>query len=138
MRYFFLILCLGAFMMACNSTKGSVAQPSGEEGLAKQDTIRIENQELEYEIIIVEIGFEAWLATQRPESYYIQSALEIKNQRYVSEYNYRVTLPGRYNTDLYNQLIDYDPAIDYGMEVNYLLYMYFEFFQQRYRQNLWY
>lgn len=125
-------------MLACNTTKGTVTQSTNEEGIAEQDTIRIENPELEYEIIIIEIGFEAWLATQRPESYYIQSALEIKNQRYVSEYNYRVTLPGRYNTDLYNQLIDYDPAIDYGMEVNYLLYMYFEFFQQRYRQNLWY
>lgn len=125
-------------MLACNTTKGTVTQSTNEERIAEQDTIRIENPELEYEIIIIEIGFEAWLATQRPESYYIQSALEIKNQRYVSEYNYRVTLPGRYNTDLYNQLIDYDPAIDYGMEVNYLLYMYFEFFQQRYRQNLWY
>ena len=30
--------------------------------------------------------------------------------------------------------IDYD-HIDYGMEVNYLLYMYFQFFQDKYKQR---
>lgn len=137
MRYTFFILCLSACLFACNAGKDAVVQPSDEDDLVERDTIRIENPELEYEIIIIEIGFDAWLATQRPESYFTQSFLEIRNQRYVSEYNYRVTLPGRYNSNIYNLLIDYDPSIDYGMEVNYLLYMYFEFFQKKYRQNLW-
>lgn len=124
-------------MMACNTGKSTAIQPSEEEGIVKKDTIRIENPELEYEIIIIEIGFESWLVTQRPESYFTQSFLEIRNQRYVSEYNYRVTLPSQYNSNIYNLLIDYNPSIDYGKEVNYLLYMYFEFFQNKYRQNLW-
>lgn len=137
MRYTFIFIIFTVFMMACNTGKSAAIQPSEEEGIVKKDTIRIENPELEYEIIIIEIGFESWLVTQRPESYFTQSFLEIRNQRYVSEYNYRVTLPSQYNSNIYNLLIDYNPSIDYGKEVNYLLYMYFEFFQNKYRQNLW-
>ena len=33
------------------------------------------------------------------------------------------------------QQINYDDKIDYGMEVNYLLYMYFEFFQDKYNKD---
>ncbi len=32
--------------------------------------------------------------------------------------------------------IDYNPQIDYGYEVNYLLYNYFLFFQREYDQQL--
>ena len=136
MRNIFFIFLM-AFIFSCNSGKSTATKTSSKDELATSDTIRIENKELEYEIIIIEIGFDAWLATQRPQSYFTQPYLEIRNTRYVSEYNYRVTLPGRYNTNIYNQMIDYEPHIDYGMEVNYLLYMYFEYFQKKYRQNLW-
>lgn len=100
------------------------------------DTIRIQNEELEYEILILEIGFEAWLATQKPMTYYTQSTLENKNKFYVSEWNRRANSPIQYGPLLYSQPIDYQYHIDYGMEVNYLLFMYFEFFQKKYKQRL--
>lgn len=103
-----------------------------------KDTIRIVNEELEYEIIIYELGFDSWLVTQPPISYYSQFALEAKNYRYVVEWNQRVLEPFRYDPTLYEQRIDYEPMVDYGMEVNYLLYKYFEFFEQKYKQRLGY
>lgn len=103
---------------------------------SEKDTIVIENKELEYEIIIIDYGFDSWLATQRPMEYYTQPTLESKNLFWVMSYNRRVLRPDMYNPDLYRQTIDYDPKIDYGMEVNYLLYKYFEFFQKRYKQKL--
>lgn len=140
MRY--LLLLLGIMLMGCgatqsntdlnknNGTGGAISSPQ------TRDTIRIANEELEYEIIILELGFESWLATQRPQSYYTQSTLEIKNLFYVTEWNNRVSQPFVYDPNLYMQPIDYRQGIDYGMEVNYLLYMYFQFFEQKYNQNL--
>jgi hypothetical protein len=100
------------------------------------DTIRITNEKLEYEIIIIESGFESWLVTQKPMWYYSEPTLEIKNYRYVNEWNNRVRQPNRYDPRLYEQIIDYDPHIHYGLEVNYKLYMYFKFFEQKYHQRL--
>ncbi len=100
------------------------------------DTIRIVNDELEYELIIIELGFDSWLVTQKPMSYYSNNTLAFKNYRYVIEWNQRVTQPNRYNPNLYEQLIDYDQNIDYGIELNYKLYQYFIFFQQKYKQRL--
>ena len=100
------------------------------------DTIKIQNEELEYEVLIIEVGFEAWLVTQRPMGYYTQSTLENKNKFYVSEWNRRANSPLEYGPLLYSQPIDYQYHIDYGMEVNYLLFMYFEFFQKKYKQRL--
>lgn len=123
-------------LSACNANKQSVENKNEVSPSAVVDTIRIENKELDYEITITEIGFHSWLATQRSPSYYTQPTLESKNKFYVKEWNRRVMSPFEYNPNLYMQQINYDDKIDYGMEVNYLLYMYFEFFQDKYRQRL--
>lgn len=148
LAYIFIFLLV---LIACQSNKVAATADTVEPGLSEQDTslsqqdpslsqqdtIRIENEALEYEIIIIDVGFHPWLMTQRPMSYYTQSTLENINRRYVLEWNQRASNPTFYNSDLYQFLIDYDPRIDYGMEVNYLLYMYFEYFQMKYRQRLW-
>jgi len=136
MRFLVVILIFMMCFSACNSSKGSVKKQADYYAEAEKDTIIIENKELEYEIIIVETGFQSWLVTQPPMTYYTQSTLEVKNKFYVMEWNQRVISPQRYNPNLYQWPIDYDQSIDYGMEVNYLLYMYFEFFQKKYRQRL--
>lgn len=105
-------------------------------GKATLDTIKIGNEELEYEIIILEIGFNQWLVTQPPMNYWSLNVLEQRNRAYVFEWNQRAANPTAWNPNLYNQFIDYEPTIHYGLEFNYLLYMYFEFFQQKYRQRL--
>ena len=151
MRVFLALFVFASFLVgACHSSKPAAASESSQErpdslvlGVqqdsltsAATDTIRIENEELEYEIIILEVGFQNWLVTQRPMWYYSLNILENRNRYYVLEWNRRVQNPQLFNSNLYFQFIDYDPAIEYGLEVNYMLYMYFEFFQQKYRQRL--
>ncbi|WP_405368263.1 MULTISPECIES: DUF6146 family protein [unclassified Nonlabens] len=102
----------------------------------KNDTIRIVNDSLEYEIIIFEPGFNSWLGTQPPRGYYSQSAMEISNALKVTTYNIRSRNPIKYGSHLYPFAIDYNRRTDYGYEVNYLLYNYFLFFEQKYNQKL--
>jgi len=71
-----------------------------------------------------------------PRGFYSQSYLENKNRLYINEWNNRFLQPQRYNRNLYEMSIDYDPNINYGYEVNYLIYNYMIFFQNNYRQNL--
>jgi hypothetical protein len=127
---------------ACHSSKSGAGSPDKSQGqdsltgVATLDTIKIENDELEYEIIILEIGFNQWLVTQPPMNYWSLNVLEQRNRAYVFEWNQRAANPTAWNPNLYNQFIDYEPTIRYGLEVNYMLYMYFEFFQEKYRQRL--
>lgn len=129
------------FLICCCSQKKSVASSSsvssvGATTTTKNDTIRIANDSLQYEIIIVEPGFEAWLTTQKPRNYYSLIYLENHNIRFVSQWNNRVAQPYSFDPNLYEMRIDYFSSIHYGYEVNYLLYHYFMFFQSRYKQQL--
>ncbi|MBJ7879856.1 DUF6146 family protein [Gelidibacter salicanalis] len=130
------IILLATFAISCNSTKTPRTIASNSTSTA-QDTVRIANDSLEYEILIIEPGFNSWLAsTAKPEGFYSQEYMESRNRIYVSEWNQRVLQPQRYNSNLYELQIDYQPTIDYGYEVNYKLYNYFIYFQLTYRQKL--
>ncbi|MCI4443875.1 MAG: hypothetical protein JHC39_10295 [Lentimicrobium sp.] len=103
----------------------------------QNDTIRIANDSLQYEVIIIDPGFSTWLVTRAyPRGYHTQSYMENKNIFYVSEWNLRVLQPQRYDPNLYEMTINYDPNIDYGYEVNYLIYNYMIYFQNTYKQKL--
>ena len=104
---------------------------------SEEDTVKIQDAETQYEIIIIEPGFYTWLVSiARPEGYYSQHFLENRNYLYVMEYNRRVLQPLQFDPDLYVLQIDYDPKIDYGYEVNYKLYNYFIYIQRKYNQRL--
>jgi hypothetical protein len=134
MKYIILILGISLGIYSCDSGKAAMknAEAMSE---TKNDTIRIANEELEYEIIILEQGFDRYMSTQPPESYYSLPFLERKNHFYVLEYNRRVR-DIKYSRELYPQTIEYDANTRYGMEVNYLLYHYFQYFETKYRQKL--
>jgi hypothetical protein len=132
MKTFLLLLALSLAIYSCGS--GNKMNSVSSE-ISKNDTIKIENDSLEYKIIIIETGFNSWLFSQPPRGFYGQSKLENSNQQFVSEYNARVLQSNRFPRNLYERQIDYDPTIDYGYEVNYLLYNYFVFFQQKYNQK---
>jgi hypothetical protein len=131
---FILLLCLG--IIGCKTP--SKATPKKEIAqVAEQDIVKIANEELEYEITIIEPGFNVWLQSiARPEGYYSQQFMENRNRLFVNEWNNRVLQPTRFNPNLYELQIDYSPNIDYGYEVNYKLYNYFIYFQLQYRQRL--
>ncbi|PQB04478.1 DUF6146 family protein [Aureitalea marina] len=132
MRSFLIVLGAIITMASCNSTKNTAAQSNEQ----VSDTIRIANDSLEYEIIIIENGFYNWLVTQFPEEYYSLGFLENQNRFYVAEYNRRVINPLSFDKDLYIFTINYDPKVSYGKEVNYLLYNYFLYFERTYDQKL--
>jgi len=128
-----IIATIVSFLFACTSNKKSIT-PS-KQFQKETDTIRIANDSLEYEIIILEIGFNRYLNTQPPADYYGLKFLENKNYLYVTEYNRRVR-DITISRDLYPQEINYNPSVRYGKEVNYLLYNYFRFFEKEYNQRL--
>ena len=131
-KVFFIGLVL-AFIIGCSSTKKGITTTNPK----TSDTLRIANEELEYEVIIIEPGFNSWLAsTARPRGYYSESYLESRNQIYVQEWNSRAMQPQHYNPDLYEMQINYDNNTHYGYEVNYLIYNYFIYFQLHYKQQL--
>mgnify|MGYP000106068095 CR=1 FL=1 len=136
MKTFVLVVGLLVAIIGCSSTQNSSEIKKDME--AVQDTVRIANDSLEYEIIIIEPGFNAWLVTQRPRGFYTEQFLETRNRRNVIDYNQRVRQPFRYDPNIYMQEINYEPTIHYGYEVNYLLYNYFLFLEQRYNQRFFF
>ena len=140
MKNLLLFLILALTIYSCQTTGKTAEQmhdPYDTDTLTvDNDTVRIANDSLEYEIIVIEPGFSSFLASRaRPEGYYSLSYLENKNQFLVSDYNQRVRQPSRYDPGIYSQEINYEPQIDYGYEVNYKLYYYFVFLSHRYNQR---
>lgn len=132
----YILLIIIGITISCNSSK-TIASKEKMTTPTVNDTIRIANDSLEYEVIIIDPGFSFWLAsTAQPRGFYTQSYLETKNQFYVNEWNNRVLQPQRYNPNLYEMTIDYNSNINYGYEVNYLIYNYMIFFQNNYHQKL--
>lgn len=132
----YIIAFLICLIIGCNSSKSTVTSPK--KNLATQnDTIRIANDSLEYEVIIIDPGFSTWLASMaQPRNFHSLVYLETKNQIYVNEWNNRAMQPQRYNPNLYEMTINYEPQIHYGYEVNYLIYNYMIYFQNTYKQKL--
>ena len=129
------IIIISIILFSCNSGQTTIEGNSdATTQITKKDTIRIANDELEYEILIIEIGFDSWLVTQPPMGHYGLSYLESKNRLYVLEYNNRVHQDR--SRKLYEEEINYDPTVHYGLEVNYLLFNYFKYFQHKYKQKL--
>ena len=130
------VLCL---IIACSS-KSSIPKDNAiaeNKHVKTNDTVRIANDSLEYEVIIIDNGFTSWLASRaKPRGYFGQSYLENKNRFWVAEWNNRAMNPSRYGGEMYQMTIDYQPRINYGYEVNYLLYNYLVYFQVTNNQKL--
>lgn len=131
--YFLTIICL---TLNCSSSQ-KVADSQKQVDIPEDDIVTIANEEVEYEITIIEPGFNTWLRSiARPKGYYTQKYMEMHNWNFVQEWNNRVLNPQQYNPRLYELQIDYQPSIDYGYDVNYKLFNYFIYFQITYKQQL--
>ena len=107
---------------------------------AQSDTLKFEAEypdadSVEYELIVLDPGYDSYLIMQPPMQYYSQQYYERWNWRYVTEWNARHMQALRYG-DLYETYIDYRPEIDYGLELNYKLYYYFRFFEKENKVDL--
>lgn len=128
--------CIGIILVVMSLVACGTSNKSFKNEEIKEKPVRIANDSLEYEIIIIDIGFNRFLNTQaQVRGFHNQYWLENRNVFKVQTYNQRVNRPDIFG-DLYPQQIDYDPKINYGYEVNYLLFNYFLFFEQKYNQRL--
>ena len=134
MKYLFQFLAfsiVGLFLYACSSYPVKNSEKS------KEKPVIISNDSLEYEVIIIDVGFTLYLNTiAKPKKYYSLSYLENRNNMYVTNWNIRALNPSKFNSTIYENIIDYSPQIRYGLEVNYKLFNYFQFAQQKYKIRL--
>ena len=128
MKYFLYSALIALIIYSCGSSTKTIDSNSQTE----EEIVVIENDSLEYQIIITDIGFSTYLLTiAKPMEFYSQNYYENKNVFYVSEWNRRASNPLRYG-DFYGNVIDYSPHTDYGIEVNYKLFNYFKFVENKY------
>ena len=134
MKYLFQYLAFSVvvlFLFACGSYPVKNSKES------KEKPVIISNDSLEYEVIIIDVGFTLYLNTiAKPKKYYSLSYLENRNNIYVTNWNIRALNPSKFNSTIYENRIDYSPQIRYGLEVNYKLFNYFQFAQQKYKIRL--
>ncbi|WP_333809657.1 DUF6146 family protein [Flavobacterium sp.] len=134
-RIILLLFLVFSILIACNVSQEK--KSFDEKPKLESDTIRISNDAIEYEVIIIDGGFTSWFNSYaKPRNYYSQSYLEARNRVWVLEWNRRALLPSQYNPNLYEMTINYQTNIDYGYEVNYMLYNYLVYFQLTHKQKL--
>ena len=89
-----------------------------------KNLISLESEEDQYEVMVLDPGFESWFITtwsranDRSEAYYSNW-----NQQYVLAWNYKASQP--HTSQFFNNRIEYDPNIRYGIDVERKLYYYF-------------
>lgn len=88
----------------------------------------ITEQPTEYDLAVLDVGYESFLSMQPSAGNFSLSYLQNKNQRYVSLWNQRV-LTG--NPEIYEMQIDYDSENYYGLEFEHKLYMFFKFMEKK-------
>ncbi len=101
----------------------------------KKDILKVKADSIskdstEYKLIVLDTGFETWLATQPSMNYHSKEFYETRNRQYVVEWNLRYDQPMKYGGN-YETRIDYSPDIGYGIELNYRLYYFFRYFEEK-------
>ena len=109
---------------SCGTTKTSALQKQKVEMISDNDSTQ-------YSLIVLDPGYDSFLATQPSAIFYSQLYYENWNRLYVMEWNARHRDPLRYG-GFYETQIDYNPMEDYGLDLNYRLYYYFQFIKDKY------
>ncbi len=123
MKSVFGIILSATLLLSCTSSSRLLRVPA-------ENIIDLSQNEEEYELIVLDPGFDTWFATSwssakdRSVSYYSSW-----NNRYVSEWNYKAMHP--HTSQFFNNLIPYDPTNDYGIEVERKLYYYFRWVETK-------
>ena len=108
-------------LLGCTATN-QVLRPPAENII---DISKNDDQQ-EYELIVFDPGFDTWFTTtwnpakDRSVSYYSHW-----NNQYVSAWNYKASRP--HYSEMFDTLINYEPTIDYGIELERKLYYYFRY-----------
>jgi len=131
LKYLFLFFSAGILLWSCGSLS------SKKKHVQKETPIEIAKDSTEYEVIIIDTGYDLFLHTEaKPKGFYSKEYLENKNRIYTTIWNNRVKNPRQFSPTIYESTIDYDPNIDYGYDLNYNLYNYFKFAEKKYHIKL--
>lgn len=88
----------------------------------------VETDSTEYELIILDIGFESWLASRKSIAMaHSNEYYKNWNHIYSTEWNQKHMQGHPY----FENYIDYSPFEDYGFDINYKLYNYFLFVEEK-------
>lgn len=126
MKNWLIFLFITAISFACGSQKQVVENATES---------RLESDSLSYEITIMDVGFDQWYrvnfspAMDRDNSFY-----QMKNRIGISNWN-DYYIRGKHQA-IIGSYIHYDPAEDYGIEVNRQLYWYFKYIEESFRVPL--
>lgn len=132
-KLLYIVFIASFFLFSCESNKSFTAENTEK---LKSDTIHISNPDLEYDVIIIDGAFTNWFNSYaRPKNFYTQSYLETRNRIWVLEWNRRARYPMQYGS-IYDMPINYESNIDYGFNVNYMIYNYLVYFQITKKQQL--
>ena len=122
MKTIIFILLLG-FVFACKTPVKvtSVNEPQVE--------LQENADSMEYELWVLDPQFSSWFAAHLRPGYHSLQYYRMWNLRYATDWNTRYFSGGYHN---YFELpIEYDPNIDYGLEVEEELYYYFVYVEQK-------
>ena len=124
--YFILIIVISLSFVAssCHTTKNGIPQKQKVEMINDEDST-------EYSLLVLDPGYDFYIASKPPANYYSQQYYENWNSRYVSEWNSRHMNPIQFG-GFYETEINYNFREDYGLELNYRLYYYFQFIKDKY------
>ena len=121
-----------AVLLIFSSCSTQTNLPSNTETLSFE-----KNEDEEYDIIVLDTDYNMYLMTiAKPINFYSEEYYKNKNIFYVSEWNSRVSQPFRYDPNFYSMRIDYVPTENYGLNLEYKLYNYFQFIKWKYKVNL--
>ena len=90
----------------------------------------------EYDIVVLSPGYEGFLASQQSKEFYTTENLRVKNRQMVNEWNSRHRQPSRYNASIYGVNIDYNSDINYTIDFEYKLHMFFRFMEKEHNMSL--
>ena len=116
--YIFTVMVL-IIAIACSSTKN-----------LPEKAVDIETEDsVEYEIIVMDPGFETWFITNsKPEWYHSLDYYENWNRQYTHTWN--AQLSNFSKGHLLSNPINYEDNIDYGLEINHKLFYYFQYVER--------
>jgi hypothetical protein len=123
MRSLWILAIVPLLLWGCAGTQPHVM-------ITDENVIPPSEDKTEYEIEILDPGFDTWFLTQwnaaedRSYKFY-----DTWNDQYVQAWNYKATHP-RY-ASFFNSTINYDVNEDYGMEVSRKLYYYFKYVETK-------
>jgi hypothetical protein len=119
MRSLWIMVLVPLLIWGCTATQPRVL-------ITDENVIPPSEDKTEYEIEIIDSGFDTWFLTQwNPGKDHSYKFYDAWNDQYVQAWNYKATT-SRYGR-FFNSTINYDVTEDYGMEVSRKLYYYFKY-----------